>query len=203
MTRLCVPLFVTDAAQARRDIAAAAEAGADIVELRVDTFDNRAELAGLVENSVIPTIVTCRPTWEGGKSELPEEQRWTLYADTAVHSASYVDVELLTYKEMPLLQKQSVTRPIILSSHDFEGRPDRLTNVFMELNERRGSVTKIVWTARTIRDNLEAFELLLNREKPTIALCMGEAGLISRILAKKFGAFLTFAALPGDAGTAP
>jgi 3-dehydroquinate dehydratase/shikimate dehydrogenase len=202
MTRLCVPLFVTDAAQARRDIAAAAEAGADIVELRVDTFSNRAELAGLVDNAVIPTIVTCRPTWEGGKSELPEEQRWTLYSDTAVHNAAYVDVELSTYKEMPLLQKPAITRPMILSSHDFEGRPDRLTNLFMELNERRGAVSKIVWTARTIRDNLEAFELLLNKHKPTIALCMGEAGLLSRILAKKFGGFLTFAALPGDAGTA-
>ncbi|MGA2499487.1 MAG: type I 3-dehydroquinate dehydratase, partial [Tepidisphaeraceae bacterium] len=62
---------------------------------------------------------------------------------------------------------------------------------------------KIVWTARTIRDNLEAFELLQNRSKPMIALCMGEAGLISRILAKKFGAFLTFAALETGAGTAP
>ena len=203
MTRLCVPLFVSDVAQAQRDIAAAAEAGADMVELRVDTFDDRAQLAGLVDNAVIPTIVTCRPTWEGGKSELPEEQRWTLYADTAVHSAAYVDVELSTYKEMPVLQKQAITRPLILSTHDFEGRPDRLTNLFMELNERRGAVSKIVWTARTIRDNLEAFELLLNKHKPTIALCMGEPGLISRILAKKFGAFLTFASLPGDAGTAP
>jgi 3-dehydroquinate dehydratase len=37
-------------------------------------------------------------------------------------------------------------------------------------------VAKIVWTARTVRDNLEAFELLRHRAKPTIALCMGEAG---------------------------
>src|SRR5205085_9703722 len=40
-------------------------------------------------------------------------------------------------------------------------------------------------------------------QKPMIALCMGEAGLISRILAKKFGAFLTFASLESGSGTAP
>ena len=63
------------------------------------------------------------------------------------------------------------------------------------MNAVAGDVNKLVWTARTIRDNLEAFELLQHRQKPTIALCMGEAGLISRVLAKKFGAFLTFASL--------
>jgi 3-dehydroquinate dehydratase/shikimate dehydrogenase len=56
--------------------------------------------------------------------------------------------------------------------------------------------------ARSIRDNLEAFEILQKSGKPTIALCMGESGVISRILAKKFGAFLTFASLTDDAATA-
>jgi 3-dehydroquinate dehydratase/shikimate dehydrogenase len=54
-----------------------------------------------------------------------------------------------------------------------------------------------------LRDNLEAFDLLQQRHKPTIALCMGEFGLPSRILAKKFGALLTFAALDADQATAP
>jgi len=92
---------------------------------------------------------------------------------------------------------------LILSSHDFKGRPDRLYNILAELNESPANVAKLVWTARTIRDNIEAFEILINRQKPTIALCMGEAGLLSRVLAKKFGGFLTFASLNEGAGTAP
>jgi 3-dehydroquinate dehydratase/shikimate dehydrogenase len=63
-------------------------------------------------------------------------------------------------------------------------------------------IDKIVWTARTIRDNVEVFELLGNRRRPMIALCMGEAGLLSRVLAKKFGGFLTFASLDSKSGTA-
>ena len=71
------------------------------------------------------------------------------------------------------------------------------------MNASGGSINKVAWTARSVRDNLEAFEVLQTRQKPTIALCMGEAGLISRVLAKKFGAFLTFASLRDESATAP
>jgi 3-dehydroquinate dehydratase/shikimate dehydrogenase len=71
------------------------------------------------------------------------------------------------------------------------------------MNASPADVNKIVWTARTLRDNVEAFEILRARQKPTVAICMGEAGIISRILAKKFGAFLTFASLSAAAETAP
>jgi len=54
-----------------------------------------------------------------------------------------------------------------------------------------------------VRDNLELFDLLAHRERPMIALAMGEHGLMSRILAPKFGAFLTFASLRPSATTAP
>ncbi|HSI35200.1 MAG TPA: type I 3-dehydroquinate dehydratase, partial [Tepidisphaeraceae bacterium] len=116
--------------------------------------------------------------------------------------ARYVDLELATFKRFPNPATVGGRR-LILSSHDFLGRPDRLYNILADLNESPADVAKVVWTARTVRDNLEAFEILLNRAKPTIALCMGEAGLLSRVLAKKFGAFLTFASLADGAGTAP
>src|SRR4029079_3943496 len=107
------------------------------------------------------------------------------------------------YKQMSEEEKDKIRRPFILSSHDFNGRPAVLNNIVADLSERRNSVAKIVWTARTVRDNIEAFEILQTRQKPTIALCMGEAGLISRVLAKKCGAFLTFASLRDQSATAP
>ena len=38
MTYLCVPIFVHTIEQANRDVALAAESGADLIELRVDRF---------------------------------------------------------------------------------------------------------------------------------------------------------------------
>ncbi len=198
MTRLCVAIFVTEVSQAVRDIAVAAENGADMVELRVDTFGGNIE--ELVSRSTLPVIVTCRAGWEGGQSTADDATRVAQLRLAGPHAA-YVDVELATSKKIPV-PREFFPR-LILSSHDFEGRPARLTNLVAELYASPGDVAKVVWAARSIRDNLEAFEILQHQQKPTIALCMGEAGLISRVLAKKFNAFLTFAALDGTGGTAP
>ena len=64
-------------------------------------------------------------------------------------------------------------------------------------------VMKVAWRARSLRDNLEAFALVNQRHKPTIALCMGDEGLASRVLSKKFNALLTFVALNPESATAP
>ena len=206
MTRLCVAIFVDTAERARRDIAVAAEAGANLVELRIDRLGEPDVARDVIAGSTLPTILTCRPTWEGGHNELPDEQRIALLRSAVVTDGGYVDVELANgpgvlagFASNP----RDLRAGLIASSHAFAGRPDRLLNILTELNASPADVAKIVWTARTIRDNLEAFEILQTRQKPTIALCMGEAGLISRVLAKKFGGFLTFAALDADSGTAP
>ena len=200
MTHLCVPIFVNSVERAHADAALAAEAGADLIEYRIDAFDPASD-PGLVAKSPLPCIVTCRPATEGGHSELANDQRLTILESQLAVGASYADVELLTYQA----STANVPREgrLIVSSHDFRGRPDRLYNILSELNANPSEIAKIVWLGRSVRDNLEAFEILQTRQKPTIALCMGEAGLISRVLAKKFGAFLTFASLRDESATAP
>jgi 3-dehydroquinate dehydratase/shikimate dehydrogenase len=201
MTLLCVPIFVDSIEQAKRDVALAAEAGADLVELRIDDFTDEDLVQKLVTESILPVVLTCRPEWEGGHSGLSDAVRMALLRRGATGKARYVDVELATSDAVAAQFGPHVQT--ILSLHDFEGRPERLNNLLYKLNAAAASINKIVWMARSIRDNLEAFELLQTRQKPTIALCMGEAGLISRVLAKKFGAFLTFASLRDESATAP
>jgi 3-dehydroquinate dehydratase/shikimate dehydrogenase len=209
MTRLCVAIFVKDLAQAIRDVATAAEAGADMVELRIDEFTDHDQLRQLLSDVRLPAIVTCRASWEGGHCELPEPQRLALLEVAATSGAAYIDIELEAYRRQDAVGQVNAAVPrskrpgLIVSAHDFKGRPARLTNILAEMEQSDGDVNKIVWTARSIRDNLEAFEILLQPTKPTIALCMGEAGLISRVLAKKFGAFLSFAGIRRQEVTAP
>jgi len=204
MTLLCVPIFVTDDMVKLRGVALrACEAGADILELRLDEIGGEAQLVPLrqfLRHAPLPCILTCRPISEGGQSELADTERWEVLQSAREGQAAYVDFELAAASRVDLTNSP---RPLILSAHDFFGRPNRLANLVLDLNASRSEVNKIAWTARSIRDNIEAFELLQTREKPTIALCMGEAGLISRVLAKKFGAFLTFASLDNNSGTAP
>ena len=89
MTLLCVPIFFQDLAQAQRDVALAAEAGADVVELRLDRLTQGIALP----QYPVPVIVTCRPEWEGGESTLPDGERIALL-EAASANARYADLEL-------------------------------------------------------------------------------------------------------------
>ncbi len=205
--------------RALTDAVRAAELGADLIEFRLDDFaDHFNDVPTLVEQSPLPCILTCRPTWEGGHFTGSDDDRaelLKLLADTQTQPA-YIDIELAAYQRSPKLrdavndvvdhpgQIGSTTTGLILSSHDFESRP---ADLYQRIEAMAAApacrVIKVAWRARSLRDNLEAFEILSQRHKPTIALCMGPYGLPSRVLARKFGALLTFASLDEQSASAP
>ncbi len=229
---ICVPIPVRDAEHALADAAAAKDAGADLVEFRVDEFfhggadeaespEARAIIA-LVSESPLPCIVTCRPTAEGGAYDGDDSSRVALFERLGTafgndeHPPRYIDVELATYSRSANIRQKinlAVEHPeqvrdlktsLIISIHDFRGRPPDLTRRVLALkNEPAARVHKIAYRCRSLRDNLELFELLAHADRPTIALGMGEFGLLSRVLAPKFGGFLTFASLRPESATAP
>jgi 3-dehydroquinate dehydratase/shikimate dehydrogenase len=230
MTQICVPIMVEEHASAIRDATLAAEHGADLVEFRIDVFfedkedstdllqDRINRVLGLVKASPLPCIVTCRPHWEGGEYYGDDDERVSMYEalGTSDHPPAYIDVELATYTRSANIkqkinlavdhpkQQRAVSTRLILSTHDFEGRPSDLTRKVLQMQEEPAcAVVKIAYRARSIRDNLELFEILRDQTKPTIALGMGEFGIMSRILAPKFGGFLTFASLRDESTTAP
>ena len=208
MAYVCVPIFVKSTDQARADMARAAELGADLIELRVDAVPDVATVIDLLKVAPRPCIVTRRRVDEGGQCVDDDATRVAFARQISASGlAAYVDVELATLVQVgggPLIDGDRQTRAgVIVSSHDFAGRPAKLNQLLTELHHQPGEVSKLVITARTVRDNAEMFELLVSAPRPMIALAMGEAGLMSRVLAGKFGAMLTFAALDKQSGTAP
>jgi len=218
VTFICIPIFVEDVVSATQEGQDAREAGADLIEWRVDAVaDDIVLVERLVRNSPLPCIVTCRTPEEGGEFGGAEQERVSLLEHIGLHARPrYLDVELATFERSANLRqkiKLAIQHPeqwreldstLILSCHDFQGRPgDLLRRVSRMAGEPACGVIKIAWMARSLRDNLEVFEILRARHKPTIALCMGSLGLMSRVLAPKFGALLTFATLRDTSATAP
>lgn len=218
--------MVNDIEQALDDAAQAQQHGADLVEFRVDTlFSGSGEPSEidacllLSKRSALPCIVTCRSAEEGGHYDGPDDARIALYEalGTSDHPPAYIDLEFSTWQRSANLrqkvllgvahkgqQKPGVTTRLILSHHNLEGRPADLIRTLAQMRQvEAAAILKIAYTARSIRDNLELFEILRDRDRPTIALGMGEPGLMSRVLAPKFGAFLTFASLRDNSTTAP
>lgn len=227
MCLICCPLHVdsVDAIADGIDRARAAVAeGARLIEWRVDLLAEEAHaialrsIEHLVRECPAACIVTIRPSWEGGLYGGSETDRISLLEalGTGTHAPTYVDIELDAYRtsrnrrqkvnlavEHERQSREGMPR-LILSTHDFRGRPADLTQRAAAMaGEPACAVMKLAWHARSIRDNLEAFDLVAERVKPTVALCMGEFGLLSRVLAPKFGAAFTFAALARGAESAP
>lgn len=230
MTHLCVAVAVDHASDIQEALGVAERAraeGATLVEWRVDALADEpgalAAIRDLVGASPLPSIVTIRGAREGGQFRGTDADRVSLIEALGTGGAeghpvpAYVDFELADYErsanirqkidlavQVPERARESGMR-LILSAHDFEGRPANLARMVGALAAAEiCAVAKVAWRARSVRDNLEAFEILREGHKPSIALCMGDAGVMSRVLAPKFGAFLTFAraAGPGDADAA-
>jgi len=214
----------------------AAQSGADLVELRLDcisSFVSARDLPVLLEGSPLPVIVTCRASWEGGRpfSGTEEERLSTLWEAVALDVA-YVDVELKAAAQFFALaphwwaRETSRTR-FILSSHNYEHTPSEGELEFLHSAAvaAGADIVKIATTCHRITDveRLEAFLATCGQRKLTIALGMGEYGLvrkallsttlshlsrplflqISRLLAPKFGSYLTFGALSPGRESAP
>ena len=217
MTFIAVAITVQDTediASALECAGAEAQRGATIVEWRVDTLaqtDNALEsVALLVKNSPLPCIVTIRAAAEGGAYVGHESARLELLIAICKLNLppSYIDLELAAFQASADFKKQftaaKTSTRLILSAHDFQSRPADLSKRIGAMwSESLCSIAKVAWRARSVRDNLEAFELLRHQSKPTIALCMGQFGIASRVLAPKFGGFLTYARPDNEMGTAP
>jgi 3-dehydroquinate dehydratase/shikimate dehydrogenase len=187
---ICVPLTGKTVEEMLRDAHRAAKAGADLVEFRVDCME-KPEVDALVAKAPVPEIITCRPRREGGNFAGEESARLAVLQKAIDLGADYIDVELDSVAHV----HPEWHGKLIVSVHDFERTPDDLPRLHKRIADTGADVVKIATTARDISDNLRIFDLLDSVAEPTIALAMGECGVISRILSRKFGGWLTFASL--------
>ena len=184
----------------RDAMAAARDAGADAVECRLDYLavpPTEADLRRLLADAPLAVIATNRPVDEGGKFQGSPGDRIRTLAAAAQAGAEFLDLELA----VPAHDRPKA--PTILSHHDFNAIPADLDRIAADMDASPSAVNKIAFTAAGPEDALRALDLVRACRKPTIALAMGQAGLPSRILAKKFGAFGTFASLERGSESAP
>jgi len=199
-TRLICPLTAETLPEMQEECLAALRAGADAVEIRLDYLNrlpSETELAELIAACPVEVIVTCRPTRQGGRYDNDEGERLALLAKAAACGAAWVDIE----DDVPPDQRPA--GPVILSHHDFDRCPDDLGALAAELDASPAAGNKVAVVAAGPEDALRVLDVLRACRKPTIALGMGEAGVLSRIVCRKLGAAGTFAALSADRIAAP
>ncbi len=176
-----------------------ADRGAELIELRVDWVPRGLRLDRLLKDRPTPVVVTCRRPEDGGRFSDSEEKRQMILREAIIAGAEYVDLESDIAGSIPRYGKTQR----IISHHDFEKTPDDLEEIHAKLCECDPDIVKIVTMANSPLDNIRMLKLVQNAKVPTIGFCMGEYGVVSRILCGKYGSPFTYATFNKDRVMAP
>lgn len=192
-----------------------------MIELRMDCLEDETqleratlELPALFRERTRPHLITFRAAEQGGARALDLERRvrfWLENFSPGRERADYADLELDIAAHFQTLEARRAQKlldwnKVICSHHDFERVPADLESIFARMLQTPARILKLAVEAREITDALAVFRLLEQARRAgreMIAVAMGEAGLLTRILAPARGAFLTFGALTREHATAP
>ncbi|MTK64866.1 MAG: type I 3-dehydroquinate dehydratase [Methanobacterium sp.] len=192
-TRICVPIIEKTYESALESSKFSINAGADILELRIDFIENSNpdDVKSLIQEIDFPVIATNRRKEENGFFSGSESDRIEILLEAA-KVAEIVDIELGT--ELDHLNKiVKISNLSIISFHDFEKTPDEdflLEIVNKEL--KLGDMAKFAVMPKTMADTLVVLNVLSKVEN-TVAISMGEMGSYTRVVAPLFGSPITFA----------
>jgi 3-dehydroquinate dehydratase/shikimate dehydrogenase len=180
---------------------AAAEAGAGLVELRIDCLRRDPDLKRILAERYTPVVFTVRRGADGGLWRGDEERRQRLIREAIVAGVDYVDLEMDVADKVRRFGK---TKRIV-SYHNFKQMPDDLDEVGAKIRDLDPDVVKVAAIARTVPEasRMLDFAARMNRDVPTVAFAMGAVGLFTRILGAKFGAPYTYAGFNPDRVFAP
>ena len=151
-------------------------------------------------------IATCRRAASGGKFRGSVASQLELLSKAAAAGCQLVDVELQTAlkckgEQLPKLRSRAA---LILSFHDFHGTK-KLPETLEKMRNYSADFYKVVSTATTLTDNVTMMKFLEKESDrhSLVGLCMGEQGIISRVLGVRAGSAFTFASVSEEERTAP
>lgn len=210
---ICIPICEQTISAADQAMSKAAPF-ADLIELRFDCLDpfqmgeNFRSLDHLFKNCPKPTIITYRPAEQGGRHELDMGARVLFWVFKRPDTNGFLDIEfdLASGSNVFDYGTQPDWSRVICSYHDFVGMPGALDDLYSRMAKTPARILKIAVQADDAIDCLPMFRLLERAradKREMIAIAMGTSGFATRILGPSRGAFLTYASLETETGTAP
>lgn len=200
---VCGAVEGRDVREMSRAVSLALKKGADLVELRMDSLENRENWQSILKDG-LPLIVTHRPKREGGAFSGSEKLRVDLILEAIESQVPCVDIEFSTPRALrdeavATAKREGVS--VLISWHDFSTTPGIgvLNKMAREMARAGGDLIKVVTTARDPSDSIRVLDFLVNIQDkipvPVVAFAMGEAGRITRIANLILGSPFTYASV--------
>ncbi len=209
--KICVAIIGSTAAE-MLEKANAVVKETSFLEFRLDYLDK--PLLALpklkqffTDNTAATGIATCRRATNGGKFPGNVAAEIEILSKAAATGFHLVDVELESVEAMKKGEFQKLRDTgvaLIISHHDFAATKD-LEGIYKRIVPFHPDFIKIVPTAKTLSDNVTLMRFIERMEEHAniIGLCMGDAGIISRVLGLRAGSAFTFAAASFGEETGP
>lgn len=181
--------------------------GADIIELRIDSFSKPQlkKIVSLISSikkiSKLPIIATVRSPKEQGPGrgllKLKDHERKQIY-ESILPLVDIIDIELSsTTINKPIIKlAHKLKKKAILSYHNFRSIPStkELNMLVKKFKSLSGDILKIAATPRKSSDVWKfLFACSQMKKINRIFIVMGSIGTISRIIGFLFGSCLTYA----------
>jgi len=187
----------------------ALEAGADLLEIRVDSFKERdisclersfKRLRSFTSRRKIPIILTVRSKREGGVLSLSGRERAEIF-NNLIPFADIIDLELSSSGELKNVLKSAHRRgkTVIISYHNFGSTPgiNVLKGIVKKGQDAGADIVKIATKARGREDVRTLAGLLLSSPGRLIVIAMGRYGAASRVFFPMLGSIVTYGSITG------
>jgi 3-dehydroquinate dehydratase/shikimate dehydrogenase len=210
LPRMCVAVIGSSPVELIRNAEAAARDNS-FIELRLDYLRQPTAALDRVQDFLdyhpeVVAIATCRRASNGGKFRRPVASQLDVLLKAAARGCHLVDLELQSALKLKGGQFERLRRAagIVLSFHDFHGTR-KLDQVFEKMRPLPADFYKVVTTATRLADNVAMMKFLQEKsaQHSMVGLCMGEQGIISRVLGVRAGSAFTFASAGPGEETAP
>ncbi len=163
----------------------------------------------LAEHGAATAIATCRRKDNGGRFDGSKTAALEILLKASSSGFQLVDIELESIEKLPkntMAHLREAGAAVIISHHDFHATKD-LDATYQRIKPFAPDYIKIVPTARSLSDNLTLMRFLERVEDESnstvVGICMGDPGIISRVLGLRAGSAFTFAAASEGEETAP
>ena len=174
----------------------------DFVELRVDAIYD-LNLKQILSSTNLKLILTNRIKKEGGYFCGDKKNNFEILKTAIENNVDFIDIEYSLgekfFKNIVETRNNVNSKTkIIISYHNFFSTQFNLKNKLNKMQKLNSDIFKIVTFANDICDNKKIFDLYSfanDRNVKLISFCMGEKGVVSRILCAKYNAPFTYASL--------
>ena len=160
----------------------------------------------LETHQYVTAIATCRRAAHGGKFKGSLASQLSTLNKAQAAGCQIVDLELESALKLKPEAVANLRRSggVIVSYHDFRGTR-HLEPTLDKMLKIPADFYKLVTTAATLSDNVAMMKFLQAQsdKHALVALCMGEQGIISRVLSVRAGSVFTFGAVSAQLKTAP